>query len=351
MVTSHHSLHVIYGMTNSYRKTIEPISSASGRNFLYKRDQLIPWSEFNLNFSPQLGQSVRMRETYKLTVLWNGKETVYTNNKRFLQTTNIGHWQHLYVDFDDEYYIERSGQMDAHLSADGLPLYSFVTSYDWTYNIYRDYKDFFGAIFGTIDPCNADLRPAAVPNTFIDTTNVLDYVRISAKIAGADFSGVIDDILELTSPTIAGFRFGDGKNVFTTMQQSIVVDLEAYSVPTAIGDLGIYLNPGYNIVGCEHTIEARELGRVEKFTNQLEPVTCLYLPGIELDFPTSTAQNQCEIALTAQVSAGNFYYSEQAAIDALAAPGTILSGSPLQTTFLCPDGTTYPNPVWIINSR
>jgi hypothetical protein len=334
---------------NNFRvATVQPQPQNDARKWLFKRQTEIPWNELQLNFSPQLGQSIRIRETYKVTVSSNNKTTVYANSNRFVSNTNVGFWQHLYKDFNDEYTIEREGQMNVPYSGDNAGLYTHTSSYEWEYHVYRAYKDFTGGIFGTVDACNADLEPAAVPNGFITETNVTDYVKLTAKLAGKDWIGVLQDVISLTKTTTNGFRFPDKKNLFTTLQQSLVIDLETYNIPTAIGDLGIWLNPGFEFVGCEHSIECREFGKIMKFDNQLKAVSCAYLPGFAFDFPNTPVQS-CADALAEQVTAGNVFYTEQDAINFMAIPGNA-QGIPSQTQFVCPDGTFYPGSVWTILS-
>jgi hypothetical protein len=275
-------------MPNNFKATtLQAVGGANTGRILFKRPTAIPWDQMDLTFSPQLGQSIKIRETYQITVLSNGKTTVYGNSNRYLRTTNIGHFQHLYVDDSGEYLIEREGQMNPPFIDSSSTLFTHTSSYEWEYHIYRDYKDFRGAFYGSVDACNADLEPAAVPNGFITEANVIDYVKLTAKLAGKDWIGVLQDVISLTKTTTNGFRFPDKKNLFTTQNQILVVDLETYSLPTAIGDLGVWINPGFSLVGCSHTIECREFGKIEKLSNQLTPASCTYLPGVVLPFPSA----------------------------------------------------------------
>jgi hypothetical protein len=336
-------------MPNNFKgTTLQAVGGASTGQILFKRPTAIPWNQMGLTFSPQLGQSIKIRETYQITVLSNGKTTVYGNSNRYLRTTNIGHFQHLYVDDSGEYLIEREGQMNPpFIDGSSSTLFTHTSSYEWEYHIYRDYKDFRGAFYGSVDACNADLEPAAVPNGFITETNVIDYVKLTAKLAGKDWIGVLQDVISLTKTTTNGFRFPDKKNLFTTQNQILVVDLETYSLPTAIGDLGVWINPGFSLVGCSHTIECREFGKVEKLTNQLTPAVCSYLPDFKYDFPSDQPPS-CLDALAVDVAAHNVFLTEQDAIlwDA-STPGS--SGMAISGDYYCSDGTTLPGlVVWYL---
>lgn len=348
---------------NSYTVNLTPIPGTAPRKFLFQRPKEILFLDFNLNFSPNLGQSVRIRERYQVRIQALGNKTIYTNSNRFLDNTNVGYWQHLYVDEVDEYYVERGGQMD--VPAYGIPteIYKHTSSYDWDFHIFRDYQDYFGAVISTTDSCNADLQPAAVPNGFIDETNVLDFVRLFAKKSGGNPITILAELVDLTDDTTDGFRFADKPNLFVSKTQVKAVALETNRLPTAIGDLGIYVPVGFEFVSCSYFCEIREHREVERFPFQVDPVIeCAYIPGNKYPFPTAAAECPVELANFIQAHNDGEYFAipfkpvfvSYFAVKADAEGSLLTQNSTgnggynqnfppiVQQLFTCPSGATMP---------
>jgi len=212
----------------------------------------------------------------------------------------------MYIDQDSEYLIARDGQINASRIGGGGN-WKHTSSYEYDYQIFREFEDFYGGVLSQVASCNADLQPAAVPNSFINEENVLDYIKLLAKLAGGDFSGTIDDVIDLFAPTTAGYRFSESKSLFTATTQAKIVDLVDSGdgiIRTAIGDLGLWVNPGFELDECIYTIEIREFGQVEKYPVQIDKViACLYVDAYNNPFPGGDA-NDCQSEFNRFIAAG-----------------------------------------------
>jgi hypothetical protein len=344
-------------MQNFYSTLIGKEPNTGNNRYLFKRPETFSFTAMNLNFRPHDGQNVRLRERYQVTIVENGTKQIYTNENRFLPNTNCGYFQHLYVDENNQYYVEREGQINVPALLEEPGTYRHTTSYDWDLNIYRQADDQFAAVITTIAACNADLRPAAVPNTFVDEANVLDYVKLSTKLAGGNFAGALEDFLEFTQTTIPGYRFAEDSNLFLGKTQIKSVDLLDYNpngtgsgfVPTAIGDLGLYVPDGFEVIGCVWSIEAREYGLIKKSSVQIDPlIACSYVSGYEYPFP-SVEPLTCLELLTQQVSQNLVFYTEADALAYRDNPANgVQGGLPTQVQYNCPDGSVLPGFVWVL---
>lgn len=345
---------------NFYSTVLAPQPGTGQYRYLYKRPTEVLWQLLNINFRPHDGQNVRIRERYQVTIQADGTKTIYTNENRFLSNTNTGYWQHLYLNEIDKYYVEREGQMNVSPIQTGSETYTHTTSYDWDLNIYRQLDDQFAATLTTIKSCNADLRPAAVPNEYIDEANALDYVKLYVKLAGGNFAGALEDIQEFTQPTIPGFRFSETGNLFLGKTQLRSVNLVAKNaagvpmgkIPTAIGDLGLYVPGGYTVQDCVYSVEVREYGLIGKNPLQIDPIiTCGYSDPVDYPFPGQPPNTTCAELLAQQVAANQLFLSAVAAqnyIDNVIFTGTV--ADPYQYSLQCSDGTVPASTqVWSIN--
>jgi hypothetical protein len=211
----------------------------------------------------------------------------------------------MYLDQDSEYLIARDGQINASRVGGGGN-WKHTSSYEYNYQIFREFEDFYGGVLSQVASCNADLQPAAVPNSFINQENVLDYIRLLAKLAAGDFDGTIEDVIDLFAPTTAGYRFSESKSLFTATTQQKIVDLVDSGdgiIRTAIGDLGLWVNPGFELDECIYTIEIREFGQVEKYPVQIDQViACLYVDEFAVPFPGGEPANSCQSLYNARLA-------------------------------------------------
>lgn len=301
---------------------VEPGATAS--RLLFKRPTTVQWSQIGPQFSPGLGQSVRLREYYRVLISFDTTLTIYRNERRYFPVVNAGHYERFYSLPGNEFAIEKSEEIELPLDTNNATSGYLTVSYERDYRLYRTLGDFFGASYGAIDACNADLEPSAVPNGFINSSNVSEYVSILAKAVGGNWLGAAADLVSLTEPTTQGFRFPDKKNLFNVFTQLLAVDLAAYSIATAIGDLGIYLNPGCSVSSCEYVIEAREFGVILPLVNQISAASCTYLPGVVIPFPTGSTSAACEAEFNLQSFANQSPYRDLAVCQAAA----VASGIP-----------------------
>jgi hypothetical protein len=223
-------------------------------------------------------------------------------------------------------------------------LFSFYLYRDSTYSLFRNKGDYFGAAFGTIDACNADLEPSAVPNGFITSSNVVDYVSIVAKATGGNFLGAAADLASLTGTTTQGFRFPDKKSLFTFLSQLPAVDLAPFFVDASLGDLGIYLNPGFSPVGASYSMSIIGYGKLASLANQIVAPTCLYLPGVTNQFPSASG-SACESAFSDFLVVNSGYSDEGACSLAAAAVGVTCQ----TVTWICPSDVTFVRDYYVFS--
>jgi hypothetical protein len=256
----------------------------------------------------------------------------------------MGHWQELEYGIND-YDVLRSGRMVAVEDSDVDGLFSFYLYRDSRYSLFRNKGDYFGASFGTVDACNADLEPSAVPNGFITSANVADYVSILAKATGGNFLGAAADLASLTQPTTQGFRFPDKKALFTVLSQLPAVDLAPFFIDSSLGSMGIYLNSGFSPVGASYSMSVLGFGKLASLGNQIVAPTCLYLPGVTNQFPATGVS--CASEYQAFIAASpNFRFTSFGACTAAVLSGAAFGGNCLMASHECPTDAAVSTPFW-----
>lgn len=273
-------------MATGYATEVEPIAVGGQRRFRYPKPGNRDWSDIGYDFRPIAGQPISIRETMLLTFRRNSltdDNIVWLD--RFQNEAFIGHYQVSRLvgsNSGDATTVYKSGQIIG--VSENTEFFTWSFSLEYNLNLYLNKTDKNAAYLSAIKNCNADLRPGAVPNTFIDTTNVSTYVEIAYGIATGDLANAASLIDSLTSPTTAGYRFGD-EILFQGINNIPGISLEDAIFTPRIGTIGVWLHPDYSPYGtaifamqvANYSILARTIDQFPDGT------TCAY-PG-SVPFP------------------------------------------------------------------
>jgi hypothetical protein len=134
--------------------------------------------------------------------------------------------------------------------------------------------------------CNADLRPAAVPNSYINFNNVQQYIAIAYAIYSGDTATLNRLVTQLTKPTIEGYRFADDV-LFRAYNLVPKVSLQNQTFGTRLGDIFLWVHPDWQIdTEAVYSVQVINQELLEIFENQYQvgSETCAY-PGEGYQFP------------------------------------------------------------------
>jgi hypothetical protein len=202
-------------------------------------------------------------------------------DNRFQQEAFLGHYQITRVgDTGTVPLVTERGNMIGQ-SVPSTSAFTWHFQREYNLELFLNKSDKNAAFVTAITNCNADLAPGAVPNRYIDTTNVDTYVRIAYGIATGDLPNAATLIDNLTKPTTAGYRFPD-EVLFRGINNIPSVNLDGYEIITRLGDVDLWVHPDWTIdTNFYYTFEVINYKVLAQTFDQFpDNTTCAYPGGV-----------------------------------------------------------------------
>jgi hypothetical protein len=277
--------------TNQYNVTLSPQADPARENtYLIQRPTFVSYQDMDFSFNLLAGQPLKLRETLTFAATRVQPYVSHIFFSRPFTEAYMGHYVITKKLENDSAWGTIGQKIMGKREPINDDIFSFSLSHEWELNLYprKNDRPTFGSV---IKGCNAELRPAAVSNTEINSSNVLEYAKLLFLLGKKQLGQAAGAIANLTQPTIAGFRFPDS-TIFRADNQTQVVGLQQGQIATSIGDLWIHLEPDWAILeNVDYDIRAIDFGLLEPTLPQFQfPATieCL-APEDAAQFPISSS--------------------------------------------------------------
>lgn len=242
------------------------------------RPTFLQWNDLQTNIRPIAGQKIRIRETAQVSVSKNTQvlSSMLWNN-RFQDEAFLGHFQVTRVNGSGfvKLITERGNMIGQALTVGESYVWHFQREYDL--DLFLQSTDKNAAYLSAIVNCNADLAPGFVPNNFINSDNVIAYVRGAFGYSIEDSPNIQNLLNALALPVVSGYRFPE-TTLFRAINNIPGVNLDGYEIATRLGDVELWIHPDWLInEQFEYTYEVIHYNRLEPTLDQF-PVneSCTY---------------------------------------------------------------------------
>jgi hypothetical protein len=264
---------------NNYYSTFYPIASGdTDRKFKLVRPTTLQWSQLNTTIRPLSGQAIRSRETAEVlfTLTGDTQQSAIWDN-RFTREVFIGHYQITRLgSYSDTTIVTERGQIIGTKLQNTFS-YSWHFQREYDLNLHLNKTDKNAAFLTAITNCNADLAPGPVPNNFINSDNVIAYVRAAFGYTIEDFPNIQDFLNAIALPVTSGYRFPNSV-LFRGINNIPSVNLDGYEISTRLGDVELWVHPDWTIdPAFTYTFEVINYKVLDQTLDQFpDDTTCTY---------------------------------------------------------------------------
>lgn len=269
-------------MTNYYKSVVIALQDQAQEKWSVIRPTTVSWNDIRPDFRPVLGQPIRIREAIEIQferLSQTSGSATWLN--RFYNEAFVGHFQIVRLDVggSNTGLITERGQIIGNSNNTTTYKWQFQREYDL--HLMPMLSDVDAAVISSVVNCNADLRPAAVFNDFINFDNAQKYLNIAYAIYSGDTQTTTRLLREVTSTTIDGYRFADDV-LFRTYTKIPTVDLSGFSINTALGDIYLWVHPDWKLDSeTFYTVQIINNQTLTQFEQQYQTGsgTCQYPQG------------------------------------------------------------------------